>query len=313
VLTVVLETGLVACGRDTPEPANDTVAVLPPAEVPPPPAPPAAVSWNGWPVRRAGELLVVPASGSSLRAQLVHPQLTDSTLTPTTHYDRARLDGFEVELFSPAGLVGRARHAAPQGASSARGEGCTAWPTARVVPEAEPLTPWTVAVAAGRVEAIPLDSVSTLSPADSARLVAAVARVASTLPQDTASAFAGLPFVVRSVRRFTPVAGREAFVADVVRRVNQEATQQVEHIFLVAERVAGATRAPYTPAYVERSSGAEETLELRDVLAALRLGPGGPPVLVVARDYGDGTAYALVERGEDGRWRVVWSSAYAGC
>lgn len=313
MLGALLAAGLVACDRDTPEPANDTVAVLPPAEVPPPPPPPAAPSWNGWPARRAGELLIVPAAGSALRAQLVHPRLTDSTLTPTTQHDLAPLEGLEIELFSQAGLVGRAQLAAPEQGASPRGEACTAWPTARVVPALEPVTPWTVAIEAGRAEPIPFDSVAALSPADSARLVAAVARVASSLPQDTASGFAGLPFVVRSVRRFTPVAGREAFVADVMRRVNQEASQKVEHIFLVAERAAGATRAPYTPVYVERSEGPEETLELREVLAALRLGPDGPPVLVVARDYGDGTAYALVQRGEDRRWRAVWSSAYAGC
>lgn len=309
-----LATGLVACGRDTPEPANDTVAVLPPAEVTPPPEPPPApLRWNGWPVQRAGELLVVPVAGSSLRAQLVHPRHTDSTLAPSTEHDLAALDGLEVDLFTQAGPAGRARLVAPEQGASPRGDMCTAWPTARIAPAAEPLSPWTVAVEAGRAESIPLDSVSALSPPDSARLVAAVARVASSLPQDTASGFSGLPFVVRAVRRFEPVPGREAFVADVVRRVNQEASQKVEHIFLVAERAAGATRAPYVPVYVERSEGPEETLELRDVLAALRLGPDGPPALVVARDYGDGAAYALVERGEGGRWRAVWSSAYAGC
>lgn len=310
----VLAAGIVACDRDTPEPANDTVTMLPPAEVPPPPAPaPEAVSWNGWPVERAGPLLVVPSAGSALRAQLVHPQLTDTTLTPTTSYDLASLDGFDVELFSPAGLVGRARLVAPEPAAPRNPDRCTGWPTARVRPEVEPVTPWTVAVGAGRATSIPLDSVHSLSAADSALLVAAVARVASSLPQDASSPFAGLPFVVRSVRRFEPAAGREAFVADVVRRVNQEATQLVEQLLVVGERAAGATRAPYLATYEERSSGAEETLEMREVLAALRFGEGGRATLVVARDFGDGTAYALVERAADGRWRVVWSSAYAGC
>lgn len=307
----VVAAGLVACDRDTPEPANDTVATLPPAEVESPP-PPAPVSWNGWPVRLAGRLLVVSAAGSALQGQLVLPQLTDSTLTPTTPFDLAPLDGIAVDLFAPAGQVGRATLAAPT-EPTPPAEGCTAWPTARVVPETEPVTPWTVAFAAGQVESIPLDSVAALTPADSARLVAAVARVASTLPQDTTSAFSGLPFVVRSVRRFAPVPEREAFAADVIRRVNQEASQQVEHIFLVGERPAGATAAPYEAAYVERSAGPEETLELREVLAAVRLGAGGRPVLIVSRDFGDGAAYALVERGEDGRWRARWSSAYAGC
>ena len=55
----------------------------------------------------------------------------------------------------------------------------------------------------------------------------------------------------------------------------------------------------------------------RDALAIPAVSPGDlaarRPTLVVARDYGDGMAYALVERLGDARWAVRWSSAYAGC
>ena len=272
---------------------------------------------NGWSVREAGPMLVVPTATSSLRAQLVFPQFTDSTLTPAATFDLSAVDGTSVQLFAPTGLVGTAvltaatAGSARSGDSTPDGAACTAWPVARVVPEVEPLTPWTVALAAGRAEAIPLDSVAVLSSSDSARLVAEVARVASALPQDPASEFAGLPFVVRTVRRFSPEPGVQAFVATVTRRVNQEANQQTEQLLLVAERRLDRPRAGYVPAYVERVSGQEETLELTDALAALRI--GGRATLILGRDYGDGTAYAVLQRTGDAKWRVRWSSAYAGC
>ena len=288
------------------------------------PAPP--VSTNGWRLEEAGPALVVPDAASLLRARLVFPQYTDSTLTAQAPFDLAPLRSATLELFAPAGLVGRATLAdvappvpAAGSGGSADGVGpapaaCAEWPSARLVPATEPLSPWRAAFVAGHARAIPLDSATALTGPDSARLAADVARLASALPQDTASAFRGLPFVVRDVRRFTPVAGTDALVADVVRRVNQEASQQMEHLVLVAERVAGRPSAPWTVGYVERASGEEETLEMAEVLAAVALGPARRPTLVVVRDFGDGgTAYALVERVERGRWVVRWSSAYAGC
>ena len=313
--------GLVACDRASQAPANDTAATVEPSEPVPPgaePAPP--VGTNGWRLDEAGPGLVVPAA-SALRAQLVYPQFTDSTLTTAARFALADFGGATLDLFGPAGLVGRATLAdpepptprAPAGAPPGTPETCTAWPRARLVPATEPLQPWTVAFAAGRAEAIPLDSAAALAPADSARLAAEVARIASSAPEtraDSTSPFRGLPFVVREMRRFAPAPGVQAVAADVERRVNQEASQRVEHVLLVAERRATG---PWRAAFLERTAGAEETLELNTVLAAVLLGAERRPTLVVGRDYGDGTAYALVERLGDARWAVRWSSAYAGC
>lgn len=316
----------VACGTDRPARVNDTAVAAPSAE--PAPVVPAPISMNGWRVAEAGRILVVPSTGSALQALLVFPQFTDSTMTPAAGFEMGVADGMEVELFSPAGLVGRATltnpapgvpaHAARAGGgadSMAAGDvaSCTAWPRARVLPATEPVTPWTVAFAAGRALPIPLDSIGALAPADSARLAAEVARVASTLPQDTTSMFRGLPFVVRSARRFSPVPGVQAVAATVTRRVNQEANQRTEQLFLVAERVGESERGSYSAVYTERVEGEEETMELSDVLAAVRLGQDGRPTLVIGRDYGDGSSYSLIERTAGGRWRVQWSSAYAGC
>ena len=320
-LAAAVAGGLVACDRERRAPANDTAVVAEPSEpgaIPEAPAPPAGT--NGWRLEEAGPGLVVPAA-SALRAELVYPQFTDSTLTTAARFALETFDGTTLDLFGPAGAVGRATLVetepptprAPAGAPAGAPETCTAWPRARLEPETEPLQPWTVAFAAGRATAIPLDSAAALAPTDSARLAAEVARLASSAPEtraDSTSPFRGLPFVVREMRRFAPAPGVQAVAADVVRRVNQEASQRVEHVLLVAERREGG---PWRTAFLERTEGAEETLEINTVLAAVVLGDARRPTLVVGRDYGDGMAYALVERLGDARWTVRWSSAYAGC
>lgn len=306
---------LAGCDRAPREPANDTVVVVEPSvDVPTPAAESAAVvaaaAANGWPVEDAGRWLVVPSPGSVLSAQLVFPQYTDSTLTTATHFALDRIGEQRVELFAPAGRVGGARLLPPEPAAA---PGCTGWPQARVLADAEPLGPWTVAFAEGVARPIPLDSITGLASADSAQLAAQIARLASLLPEDTTSVFRGLPFVVRSARRFTPVAGVQAVAADVVRRVSSEAAPRAEHLLIVAERPADAPTRRFAPVYVERVSGQEETLEIVDILAAVTLGADRRPTLVVGRDYGDGTAFSLLERVNGERWRLRWSSAYAGC
>ena len=303
---------LAGCDREASEPANDTVAVLEPAVVESTAvaAATAAAVANGWPLEDAGRWLFVPSAGSVLSAQLVFPQYSDSTLTTGTQFPVDRIGEQRVELFSPSGLAGGARLLAPEAAAP---QGCTGWPQARVLADAEPLGPWTVAFAEGLAQPIALDSITGLAPADSAQLAAQLARLASSLPEDSASAFRGLPFVVRSARRFSPVPGVQAVVADVVRRVSAEATPLAEHLLIVAERPADAPTARFTPVYVERVSGQEETLEITEALAAVTLGAERRPTLVIGRDFGDGTAFSLVERVSGSRWRLRWSSAYAGC
>ena len=104
-------------------------------------------------------------------------------------------------------------------------------------------------------------------------------------------------------------------VANVIRRINQEANPREEQLLLVAERGAPAPRPGegYALAYHERVSGHEEAIETTDILAAVMLGASGPPAIVLIRDYGDGTAYALLARRPSGEWRISWTSAYAGC
>ena len=52
---------------------------------------------------------------------------------------------------------------------------------------------------------------------------------------------------------------------------------------------------------------------MSDVLAAVSLGVPARTTIVLARDYGDGSAYSLLERTGARAWRIRWSSAYSGC
>ncbi len=262
-----------------------------------------------------GPVFIV-AGESQSNASVVFPTFSDSTLTDTTTFDTSAVAGMTVDLFSRAGFVGTARL---QPATHRAPDGCVAWPGASVtVTEPGPARTgeWTVGFTSGRAFPVSLDSLENLVGADSARLTADVARLASLVPEDTAKAFHGIPFFVRQVRRFRTPAGIEVLVANVTRRINQEANPREEQLLLVAERGSvpqSGAGASYTLAYHERVSGHEEAIETTDILAAVMLGASGPPAIVLIRDYGDGTAYALLGRRPSGEWRINWSSAYAGC
>ncbi|MFL5574601.1 MAG: hypothetical protein ACJ79S_01300 [Gemmatimonadaceae bacterium] len=298
-----------SCTRDEAPPRRDTVAVAPPVEPTAAPAPAPALAWND---SVAGPALFV-AGNSPQVAQLVFPEFTDSTLTDTSTFEVGRVSGAKVELFTRAGAAGTAELASKP-AVPAREEECTSWPTARLAAgRGGRPSPWTVGFLAGRATAIPLDSIETLPTADSARLAADVARLASALPNDTAPAFRGLPFTVGSVRRFSPAPGVQALVAEVSRKVNQEANPREERILLVAERDSAQPAGPWTAAYSERTADREEAVEASEVLAAVALGRARTPTLVIGREYDEGFAYALLERTGEKKWRLRWSSAYAGC
>jgi len=299
----------VACTGDQQPAARGDSATVPPPPTDSAAAPVAAPAALGWSDTAAGPALFVPGQNAGV-AQLVFPSFTDSTLTDTSHFDLTGVRGARVDFFTRAGAAGTAAVAA-DATSPSREEECTSWPTARLASGAP--AAWAVGFSAGHATPIPLDSIEALSRADSARLVADVARLASALPNDTAPAFRGLPFTVRSVRRFSPAPGVQALVADVRRKVNQEANPREEHILLIAERDSAQASSPWTPAYSERVADNEETIESSDVLAAVALGPARTPSLVIGREYNEGFAYALLERAAAKRWRLRWSSAYAGC
>ena len=249
-------------------------------------------------------------------AQVVFPEVTDSTFGDSTLTDLAPVRGTRVTLYSRRGEAGTAIVAGED--STARSDSstdeCEGWPAVRLRNEGRGVTGnWTVGLVTGRAQSIPLDSIERLSRADSSRLAGEVARLASGLPEDTARAFRGLPYDVHTVRRFHPAPGVDALVADVARRINQEANPREEQILVVAERDSGRADAPWRPAFVERASGHEGSVQTHDVLAALAIGPSRRPSLLVARYVSDGIAYVLLERVGAGQWRVRWVSAASDC
>ena len=163
------------------------------------------------------------------------------------------------------------------------------------------------------VTSIGLDSLDGMSGVDSARLAADLTRLASALPDDTSKTFRGIPFSVRYAFRFQAASGVDAVVADLVRRLNQEASPLEQHTLLIAERIGAASDTPFRVAYHERTGGLEEAIETTDVLAALRLSSPPHVALVVLREGQDTSAFAMLERQADGSWRVRWTSVHTGC
>jgi hypothetical protein len=306
-LCVITGTMLVACERKPPaRPADSVAPTTPPAAPSAPPAERPAVSqWDP----AAGTALLVHDEGGD--AYVVVPGEAGDSATDRTAGDASDVLPADVALFSRAGSAGHAR-AVPVDSSS---NDC-AWPTARIGPAsgAEVLPSWTVGFVGASPTSIALDSIEGATAADSATLAAAVTRLAAALPDDTTRAFRGLPFTVRSARRFTIGDGtREGVVAVLTRAVNQEAAPLSERLLLVAERPRSGGTTAWTVAYHERASGREDDVPATDVLAAVALGPTRRPTLVLARALSDGTRYGLLERTGDLTWRVRWTSATRGC
>lgn len=310
-IALAVTVALAACDRKpTPARADSTPAPAP-VDSPPAPVPAPTSTWDP----DAGTALLIP--GEQGEALVVVPGGSDGGVTDTSSGRADAVLPAEVALFTRAGAAGQARAVVTSAAAppDAAGE-CTAWPLARLGPAsgADAVPRWTVGFVGGHAAPIPLDSLEGLAGADSAALAAALSRAAAALPGDTARRVRGLPFAVRSARRFSPEPGVETIVAVLARTVNQEASPFAEHVLLVAERAQGGT-GPLSAAYHERAVGVEETLESPEVLAAVRLGAdgGGRPTLVLSRDYFEGSAYTLLEREGARRWRVRWTSAYRGC
>ncbi|HEX8849174.1 MAG TPA: hypothetical protein VF761_06575 [Gemmatimonadaceae bacterium] len=269
---------------------------------------------SGW-APEAGAVLLV-ASDIPDVAQVVFPEVTDSTFGDSTLTDLAPVRGTRVTLYSREGQAGTAIVVGEDSTarSDSSSEECAGWPAVRLRNEGQGVRgSWTIGLVSGRAQSLPLDSIERLSRPDSARLAGEVARLASGLPDDTARVFRGLPYYVHTVRRFRAAPGVEALVADLSRRINQEANPREEQILVVAERDSGSAGAPWRPAFVERASGHEGSVETHDVLAAVAIGAARRPSLVVARYVSDGIVYLLLERVAAGQWRVRWTSAASDC
>lgn len=301
------------CDRAGELPRTDSVAPVPSPTVPAAtPERPAPTGWDST----AGRVLLVAARPDA--AIVVFPEVQGEHAAAELELDTASVRGSTVMLLDRAGATTTA--ALGERTTPGEEEECVGWPLLRVTSPSGVATPWTVGLvgAAAQLAPVPLDSVGSLPPADSAALVAEVARLASTVPvRSGAARLRGLPFFVQDLRRFKAAPGVDALVTHVIRRVHQEANPFEERTLLIAERDSVQLQQPggkrYTLAFYQRAVGNEETLEGSEVLAAFTRPPGTSPVLVVARESEGGVRYEILERLRARQWRVKWTSALVRC
>jgi hypothetical protein len=266
------------------------------------------VTASGWDAA-AGPFVVLPTvDGGLVAGSLLRPEATELTVGDTTGVGANLGDG-RLELFSRGGKVGVARLTI-EGAPKV-GDGCTAWPVARLSMEpGASSAPWTAAFAMGRIAAVPLDSIEGLTPRDSATLAADLTRLASGLPDDTSATFRTLRYVVLRAWRTRGVDSGFA-VATLVRRVNQEDNPREERVVLVVN-TPGSDAKKWSVGWHERAAGNEEELVVAEPLLAFRAAPSVDLRLLFGRDDGVALGAAILTR-SGGTWTLLWESAVAGC
>lgn len=303
VLALVLSA---ACERAGPERSNDTAVVVspPPVEVPDS----GVATTTPWDTSAGPVFLVVGARPDE--AVVVVPWLSSDADLDTTRIDLTPARASAYDLFVGGRRAGVARLGSAL--SSDAPDDCTAWPRVRLgaMPDSQ-AAGWTIAIAQGRFVPVIADSISGLSRADSARLVRELARIASAAPGDTVEALQGTAYVVRRGYQFTVPGLPPTLLAEITRSLNQEANPAQEHMLLVVER--DTLTSQYRMAYVERTSGTEETLESTELLVAGSIAARAQPTILLARYAGDGVIFSLLERSSERKWTLRWTSPYAGC
>jgi hypothetical protein len=175
-----------------------------------------------------------------------------------------------------------------------------------------PAGAWGVGFVGGAPRGLPADSLRGLSRSDSTALTRMVFRLASTVPNDSAGRFSGLPFGLMDLWRLQIPGGGSAIVASTRRQINQEDSPLQERTFIIAESDSAASDG-YSLVYSSRSSGSEETVEARELLAAFTFGSAPSIHLAIASDFGGDASWAIVERIGRGRWVTRWVSRRVSC
>jgi hypothetical protein len=262
------------------------------------------VSSTNWDVN-AGPVMLISVGSGFDSAAIVLPEVTDSTMEQVQGIAPS-LSSLVFEVFGRDGTVDSSTVTSLTTTGTARD--CYAWPAAKVQ---SAHAGWRVGLVRGNVKVIALDSIGSLSSADSATLAASLAQSAATLPVSADPVFRRLPFRVRSAYTFR-LDSSEAVIADVVRSLNEEANPRIEDLFLIGERPIGAT-GKYTIGYFNRIAGAEETIQATDILAAVKMRASNRPAVIVNVESEDGTQLGFIERVGPGQWRYTWKSAYTDC
>jgi hypothetical protein len=147
-----------------------------------------------------------------------------------------------------------------------------------------------IGVLSDAVTMLPTDSTEGFSRTDSIALARDLIALASVIPGDTARQFTGLPFrLLRLWRVKLPGDGALA-LATLRRQIPQEAAPSEERTVVIATRRAGS--AAWVTAHSERADGPEESVQTTELVAAMSV--GGAPVIVLARDDGEGVAFQLL-------------------
>jgi hypothetical protein len=178
--------------------------------------------------------------------------------------------------------------------------------------EPAPSTAWGVGFIGGAPTPLRVDSIRGMSRQDSSALTRIAYRLASTVPNGAGSRFTGLPFAIVELWRARLPDGSTAVAATLRRQINQEDSPLEERTFIVAESDSTAPDG-YALMYSERSRGSEETVESRELLAAVTFSPATTVDFIVAHDFGDQTAYSIVERVARARWVMRWASRRFSC
>ncbi len=261
-------------------------------------------SATGWD-SVAGAFIVIRGSDSTAAA-VVLPGLTDSLLSSTKHFDLGGLENSALDLFSLQGFVGSS--SLRISSQSAEAVGCLAWPEGQLIGVAP--AQWRVGLEAGKARGIKVVPIDATQGKVSATLIADVLAVALQLPQGGDAAFKGIPFSVRNAYRLA-IPETSVIVAEVVRKINEEANPREEHVLVVAER--RSTVSAYQLAFHMISAGAEESVQTTDLLAAIKVVKTGRLAIVVSFDYEDGGKIGVLEEISESAWQLIWKSAYTGC
>src|SRR6185295_19677726 len=112
-----------------------------------------------------------------------------------------------------------------------------------------------IGLAGGVARSLKSDSIESLSQADSTRYGVVTARLASGASAATPSRLTGLQFSLTALRRVR-LGDTTIIVAQLVRRVNQEASPAEERTLIVAEQRGSSE---FVAVHSSRSEGTEET------------------------------------------------------
>lgn len=173
--------------------------------------------------------------------------------------------------------------------------------------------PWRIEGVDSTFSLVPTVTLADLTPGDSARLAARIARAVDVLPNDTTVAdFRGLPVAVRVAWRLVPAEGDTVIAAVASRRLPIESAPLEESVFLVAvPGVRQGVRAPLLDRWVLRDVALEESMASRELVVAYA-GPEDELTLAIVHDADAGVRAELLMR-RAGAWRIEWSGPLPGC